>query len=170
MGLRTLGFLLTMIAVIQRVDNCTVTVNDHCCGQIKCGLLVLLGIVADDEPEDLNYIVKKTAGLRIFPDAAGLMNLDLQQYGGELLLVSQFTLCADTRKGNRPSFSKAAPPEKGLEYYQKAIQQFLALGIKIQTGEFGAHMLINFVNNGPVTIILNSADRHKAQNKPVALG
>lgn len=150
-----------MISVIQRVEKCSVKVLGQITGQIDKGLLVLLGVEAGDEPEDLAYIVRKTAGLRIFSDEKGLMNLDLQQSGGQLLLVSQFTLCADTRKGNRPSFSKAAPPETGLSYYEKAIKSFQELGITVQTGEFGAHMLVEFINNGPVTIIINSADRHK---------
>ncbi|MCJ8347097.1 D-aminoacyl-tRNA deacylase [bacterium] len=147
-----------MIAVLQRVSKASVMVDAATIGAIDQGFLVLLGVAQDDHQKDLDYIVKKTANMRVFEDENQKMNLNLSQVGGKLLLVSQFTLLASTKKGNRPSFNVAADPEMATEYYQSAIKAFRDLGIEVETGEFGAKMEVSLVNAGPVTILLNSKD------------
>lgn len=145
-----------MRAVVQRVSEAFVEVEGEEVGRISLGLLVLLGIGHGDTVEDALYLARKIVALRIFPDEAGKMNLSLKEVGGEVLLVSQFTLYADTRKGNRPSFVQAAPPDLGKRLYEAAIEAFLQQGVHVETGVYGAHMRVHLVNDGPVTLILDS--------------
>jgi D-tyrosyl-tRNA(Tyr) deacylase len=146
-----------MIAVIQRVSQASLHIDSELHASIQQGFLVLLGIHVDDTPEDVAYLAAKIAGLRIFSDEEGKMNLDLQAINGELLLVSQFTLYAATRKGNRPSFLESAKPEQAIDLYELMINTLSSkIGQKIQTGVFGADMQINLTNDGPVTIIIDS--------------
>ncbi|ETN89687.1 D-tyrosyl-tRNA(Tyr) deacylase [Thermus scotoductus] len=145
-----------MRAVVQRVSEAFVEVEGEEVGRISLGLLVLLGIGHGDTVEDALYLARKIVALRIFPDEAGKMNLSLKEVGGEVLLVSQFTLYADTRKGNRPSFVQAAPPDLGKRLYEVAIEAFLQQGVHVETGVYGAHMRVHLVNDGPVTLILDS--------------
>ncbi|MFM1913888.1 MAG: hypothetical protein RIR51_1740 [Bacteroidota bacterium] len=148
-----------MIALIQRVSEASLSINSQVYSSIGKGFLVLLGIHESDTEKDVVYLSKKISGLRIFSDEAGKMNLSLQQVEGEILLVSQFTLFAETKKGNRPSFIEAAKPEIAIPLYEKMIQSLQEnFQNKIQTGKFGADMQINLVNDGPVTIIINSKD------------
>ena len=143
-----------MIAVIQRVSESSVTIDGKVKSKIGVGLLVLLGIEEADGKEDLDWLAKKVVNLRIFPDEQEVMNKSLLDVGGELLLVSQFTLHASTKKGNRPSYIKAARPEIALPLYEQAIVVFEAeLGKSIGTGTFGADMKVSLINDGPVTII-----------------
>ncbi len=150
-----------MRAVVQRVAGAFVEVGGEEVGRIGLGLLVLLGVGQKDTREDALYLARKIAQLRIFPDEEGKMNLSLKEVGGEVLLVSQFTLYADTRKGNRPSFLQAAPPDLGRRLYEAALEAFLAQGVHVETGVYGAHMRVHLVNDGPVTLILDSEDRLK---------
>ena len=146
-----------MIAVIQRVSQASLHIDSALHASIQKGFLVLLGIHVDDTPEDVAYLAGKIAGLRIFSDEEGKMNLDLQAINGELLLVSQFTLYAATRKGNRPSFLESAKPEQAIDLYELMINTLSSkIGQKIQTGVFGADMQINLTNDAPVTIIIDS--------------
>jgi D-aminoacyl-tRNA deacylase len=147
-----------MIAVIQRVTQASVSIDGQVHGQIGRGLLVLLGIAQDDTAEDVAYLSRKIAAMRIFSDPNGKMNLDLAAVSGNVLLVSQFTLLADTRKGNRPSFTEAARPDIAVPLYELMIESLsAALGQPIQTGRFGADMQVELVNDGPVTIVIQSA-------------
>ena len=139
--------------------SASVTVAGENFSDIGAGLLILLGVDQEDMENDIDYLVKKTAGLRIFNDKDENMNLSIQDVGGEVLVVSQFTLCADTRKGRRPSFIHAAPPEMAENMYQKFCEKLGAEGIPVQTGKFGAMMDVELVNDGPVTIILDSRDK-----------
>lgn len=149
-----------MRAVIQRVSEASVTIGENISGAIGSGLLVLLGIEDADGEEDIRWLSSKITGLRIFNDDAGVMNNDLKQIEGELLLVSQFTLYASTRKGNRPSYIKAARPEVAIPLYEKMILRLEAdLGKKIHTGVFGADMKVRLLNDGPVTILIDSRQR-----------
>jgi len=143
-----------MKLIIQRVKEAKVTINKKIVGQIGKGFLVLLGIAQDDTEEKLDLLVKKLASLRIMADKDGKMNLGLKDVGGEVLVVSQFTLLADCKKGNRPSFIKAADPKKGEKYYNLFIEKLKAQGLKVQSGIFGAMMDVSLTNAGPVTIIL----------------
>ena len=145
-----------MRAVVQRVDKADVTVDGQVTGSVKKGLLVLLGVADGDTEKDLQYMVDKVTGLRIFEDDADKMNLSVKDVGGELLVVSQFTLCGDARKGKRPSFDKAAKPDLANAYYEKFVEMCRARGLHVETGVFRAHMLVGLVNNGPVTILLDS--------------
>ena len=149
-----------MLAVIQRVTQASVTIENQVKGQIDLGFLVLLGITHSDTRDDLEWLSKKIVGMRIFGDQDGKMNLDLQTVGGTILLISQFTLHASTKKGNRPSFIDAARPEVAIPLYEQMIAQLSAdLGKPIQTGEFGADMKVSLLNDGPVTIIIDSKNR-----------
>ncbi len=146
-----------MRAVIQRVSEASVTIEGTVKGTIGKGLLILLGIEDADTPEDVLWLSKKMIQMRIFGDEAGLMNLSVQDIDGGILLISQFTLHAATRKGNRPSFIRAARPEKAIPLYEKMISQLETdLGKTIATGAFGADMKVALVNDGPVTIIVDS--------------
>ncbi len=149
-----------MIAVIQRVSQASVTIDNQIKGQIETGFLVLLGITHSDTRDDVEWLSKKIVGMRIFSDNEGKMNLDLTAVGGNILLISQFTLHASTKKGNRPSFIEAARPEVGIPLYETMIAQLSTdLGQPIQTGEFGADMKVSLLNDGPVTILIDSKNR-----------
>jgi D-tyrosyl-tRNA(Tyr) deacylase len=149
-----------MIAVIQRVLESAVTIEGKIKSNIGVGLLVLLGIEEADGKEDLEWLTKKIVNLRIFPDEQGVMNKSLLEVGGELLLVSQFTLHASTKKGNRPSYIKAARPEIALPLYEQAIEAFeLELGKSIGTGTFGADMKVSLINDGPVTLLMDTKNK-----------
>ena len=145
-----------MRAVVQRVSSSKVTVDGNVTGEIKKGLLVLLGVTHEDTSKDVDYIIDKVLNLRIFEDENEKMNLSLKDIGGELLVVSQFTLYGDCRKGRRPGFSDAARPEVAIPLYEEFIEKARNQDIKVGTGEFGAHMMVNIVNNGPTTILLDS--------------
>lgn len=145
-----------MRAVIQRVTSSFVKVEDRIEGKINKGLVVLLGISEADTAKDIDYMVDKITNLRIFEDSEGKMNLSLFDIEGELLVVSQFTLYGDCRKGRRPSFVKAARPDKAEEYYNIFVKKCLDLGINTQTGVFQANMTVSIENDGPVTIIIDS--------------
>jgi len=150
-----------MIAVIQRVSEASVTIEGQIKGQIAQGFMILLGITHDDTDEDITWLSKKIIGMRIFSDADGKMNQDLSMVEGNILLISQFTLHASTKKGNRPSFMDAARPEVAIPLYQKMIKQLgFDLGKPIQTGEFGADMKVALVNDGPVTIVIDTKNRN----------
>ena len=146
-----------MIAVIQRVTQAAITVDGKEIARIENGLVVLLGVMADDRQDDVNYLATKILNFRIFNDADGKMNLAIKNIGGEILVVSQFTLCADWLKGRRPSFVKAAPPEHGEKLYRQFVTNLENEGISVRTGQFGAMMDVALVNNGPVTFVLDSA-------------
>ena len=145
-----------MRAVIQRVTSAKVTVDDRQTGAIGEGLLVLLGVHKDDEQGDIFWLADKVINLRIFDDEDGKMNHSLADTGGSMLIVSQFTLLADCRKGRRPSWSEAAPPDKARQLYEEFIQAVADSGITTATGEFQAMMEVSLVNSGPVTILLDS--------------
>ena len=146
-----------MRAVIQRVSSASVTIGDTVKSAIGQGLLVLLGVGHEDGQEDLDYLVKKVAALRIFDDEEGVMNRSVVDIGGEALVVSQFTLMASTKKGNRPSYIRAAGHEVAVPLYEAFCEALsLAIGRPVGTGEFGAEMHVSLVNDGPVTIIIDS--------------
>jgi D-tyrosyl-tRNA(Tyr) deacylase len=145
-----------MRAVIQRVKSAQVIVNEKIIGSIGFGLLVLLGISREDNCDDADYLVEKTINLRIFDDQDGKMNRSLLDVGGEMLIVSQFTLSADCRKGRRPSFTAAAEPAEAKKLYQYFIERVKEKGITVATGEFQALMEVGLINNGPVTILMDS--------------
>lgn len=145
-----------MRAVVQRVSSASVTVDGEVTGEIEKGFLLLLGVEKEDTEDDLQYILRKVIGLRVFEDAEGLMNLDLEQVGGALLVVSQFTLSGDCRKGRRPSFIGAAGPDKGREYYERFVELARKEGVQVETGIFQAQMDVKLVNDGPVTLLLES--------------
>jgi D-tyrosyl-tRNA(Tyr) deacylase len=146
-------------AVIQRVLSASVSVDGKEVGSINRGLLILLGVAQEDTSTDLEYLIKKTVGLRIFKDEHANMNLSIEDVGGEALVVSQFTLCADINKGRRPSFINAAPPEMADNMYQQYCKKLRKENISVQTGCFGAMMEVSLINDGPVTIVLDSRDR-----------
>lgn len=149
-----------MRAVIQRVTQASCTVDGNITGEINAGFLVLIGIEDADTDEDLQWLAQKIVGMRVFGDENGLMNKALADVDGEILLISQFTLFAQTKKGNRPSFIRAARPDKAIPMYEKMISvlEFLS-GKKTQTGIFGADMKISLLNDGPVTIIMDTKDK-----------
>jgi D-tyrosyl-tRNA(Tyr) deacylase len=146
-----------MRAVVQRVSRAQVTVNGEIAGEIGEGLLVLLGVGRDDTKADATYLAEKIAGLRVFEDAEGKMNRSVQDVGGSVLVVSQFTLYGDVRRGKRPSFDAAAPPEKAQLLYELFIAQIRAADLRCETGRFQEMMQVELVNEGPVTILLDSA-------------
>jgi len=148
-----------MRLVIQRVTEASVTVNGDVIGAIGKGLLVLVGIAKADTLDDSDYLLDKLMGLRIFPDENGKMNRSIQEANASLLLVSQFTLYADCRKGRRPSFDLAAPPEQALGLYNHFVESAKKHSVPVETGAFQAKMQVHLVNDGPVTILLDSADR-----------
>lgn len=147
-----------MRAVLQRVSQASVTVDEVVIGEVGAGLMVLLGAAEGDTQADLDYILDKTLNLRIFADEQGKMNLSVIDTGGAMLVVSQFTLLAQTRKGRRPSFIKALAPDQAEALYEQFIARVRAAGLQVATGRFGAHMDVALVNSGPVTIILDSRD------------
>jgi D-tyrosyl-tRNA(Tyr) deacylase len=146
-----------MRAVVQRVSRARVTVDNTVTGEIGLGLLVLLGVGAGDTHAQADYLAEKTIGLRIFEDEAGKMNLSVADVGGALLVVSQFTLYGDARKGKRPSFDAAAPPQSARELYEYFVDKARATGLRCETGHFQETMQVELVNEGPVTILLDSA-------------
>ena len=145
-----------MRAVVQRVSSSRVTVDERVTGEVKKGLLVLLGVTHDDTSKDVDYMVDKVTNLRIFEDENDKMNLSLKDIEGEVMEVSQFTLYGDARKGRRPSFSDAARPDVANPLYEEFVEKLRAQGITVGTGEFGAHMMVELTNDGPVTILLES--------------
>ncbi len=145
-----------MRACIQRVTRAQVSVDERVIGNIGEGLVVLLGVARQDSQADVDYMVNKITQLRIFPDDDGKMNRSLLDAGGQMLVVSQFTLLGDTRKGRRPSFIAAADPAEGNAWYEQFVQQVRALGVDVATGKFQAHMLVELVNDGPVTLLVDS--------------
>ncbi len=145
-----------MRAVVQRVSRAQVSVAGECVGSIQSGCVVLLGVQKGDESKDADYIAQKIAGLRIFDDSAGQMNIGLLELGYEVLLVSQFTLLGDVRRGKRPSFTDAAPPDEADRLYNYCRDQLTQLGLRVATGRFRADMQVELVNDGPVTILIDS--------------
>ena len=148
-----------MRLVIQRVREASVTVNNGTTGSIRTGLLVFLGISRTDTIEDARYLTEKLLGLRIFPDEDGKMNRNVQEAGGSLLIVSQFTLYGDCRKGRRPSFDQAAPPDQAQDLYNYFVESAKRGPVPVETGVFQAMMQVHLVNDGPVTILIDSAER-----------
>lgn len=147
-----------MRIVIQRVSRAAVRVNDVLHGEIGQGLLILVGVGTEDTSQDAQYLAEKTANLRIFPDKAANMNLSLLDTGGEALVVSQFTLYGDCRRGRRPSWHLAAPPEMGEQLYEEYCRYLAEQGIHVETGVFGAMMAVEIHNDGPVTLVLDSKE------------
>ncbi len=149
-----------MIAVIQRVSESSVKIDGKIKSQIGTGLMILVGIEEADNQEDIEWLSKKIVNLRIFPDENGVMNRSVLEVGGEILLISQFTLHASTKKGNRPSYIKAAKPDIAIPMYEKMIQALESeLGKSIGTGEFGADMKVSLINDGPVTIVMDTKNK-----------
>ena len=148
-----------MRGVLQRVAHASVTVEEKVIGKIQRGFLLLVGVTHDDAMEDMEYLVRKIVQMRIFEDEEGKLNRSIQDIGGEILSVSQFTLYADTKKGNRPSFSKAAPGDVALEMFEQFNGLLRDTGIPVETGQFGADMKVELLNDGPVTILLDSKTR-----------
>ncbi len=147
-----------MKALLQRVTQASVTVSGEIIGKIGTGLVVLIGVAKGDTIQDVQYLAQKTVGLRIFSDNEGKFNLSALDIHGELLIISQFTLLADTRKGRRPSFTDAAPSNQAEELFSKFVDEVRISGLKVETGRFQAHMLVEILNDGPVTIMLDSKD------------
>ena len=145
-----------MRAVVQRVSRAKVTVSGEVAGEIGLGLMVLLGVADDDKQEDAGYLAEKLVGLRIFPDEEGKMNRSLAEAGGAMLVVSQFTLYGDCRKGRRPSFIKAARPDQAVALYKAFVAEVRGRGITVATGRFQEHMDVELVNDGPVTLLIDS--------------
>ena len=148
-----------MKALVQRVSEASVTVDDELVGQIRSGFVVLIGVSKHDSGDDADYIVNKVAHLRVFADDEGKFNRSAMDVGAELLLVSQFTLHANTRKGRRPSFIEAAPPEVAESLFNETVSKFRETGLRVETGKFQAHMMVGLINDGPVTIMIDSAEK-----------
>ena len=148
-----------MRAVIQRVSEASVTIDEQVVGKIGRGFMILLGIHEEDTQEDADYLIRKIPLLRVFEDAGGKMNQSLQDVGGSVLSVSQFTLYADTKKGNRPSYVKAARPETAIPLYEYFNEGLRKAGLVVETGEFGGDMDVALVNDGPVTILFDTKDK-----------
>ena len=146
-----------MRSVVQRVSSSSVSVDGGIIGKIDKGLMVLLGVTHDDTSKDVDYMIDKILNLRIFEDEDDKMNLSLKDVGGELLVVSQFTLYGDCRKGRRPSFTNAARPDQADKLYEEFVAKAKAQGLNVGTGQFGAHMMVDLTNDGPVTILLDSS-------------
>jgi D-tyrosyl-tRNA(Tyr) deacylase len=145
-----------MRAVVQRVKESSVTIEEKVVAEIGSGLLVLLGINREDNEKDASYIAEKISHLRIFEDSLGKMNRSLCDIGGEMLIVSQFTLYGDCRKGRRPSFIAAAPPNQAEKLYRSFVTEVKGMGVPVQTGRFGAMMAVSLINDGPVTLIIDT--------------
>lgn len=150
-----------MRALVQRVSQASVTIDGETVGRIGAGLVVLLGISRTDTEDDAHYLVGKTVNLRVFPDDEGRFNLSASDVGGGLLVISQFTLYAETRKGRRPSFTDAATPEQAEPLFDKTLELFRESGLEVETGRFKARMDVSLNNDGPVTIMIDSADRER---------
>lgn len=148
-----------MKALLQRVTGASVSVDGKETGRIGPGLVVFVGVAAGDGQRDIDYLVRKTLELRIFSDESGRFNLSVNDTGGELLVVSQFTLLADTRRGRRPGFTDAAPPDEAAALFERFLGQARASGLKVETGVFQQHMLVEINNDGPVTVMLDSRDK-----------
>ena len=148
-----------MRALVQRVSEASVSVDGEVLGRIGPGLVVLVGVARDDEDRRIEYIVSKTVNLRIFEDDQGRFNLSALDVGADLLVISQFTLYADTRRGRRPGFTEAAPPDTASDVFEATLNRFRESGLRVETGRFQAHMRVEIHNDGPVTIMLDSADR-----------
>ena len=147
-----------MIAVIQRCSRANVKIGQNIVGQIGNGLVILLGVKKDDNEEDADFLVRKVSGLRIYNDSNEKMNLSVKDVDGSALVISQFTLCGDTKKGRRPSFIYAAAPKEGQRLYEYFISSLLKEGMPVESGEFGSMMDVELVNEGPATFILNSKE------------
>lgn len=150
-----------MRLVVQRVSEASVTVGGVTAGSIRCGLVILAGVAKTDSELEVDYLADKVLGLRVFPDSAGRMNLNVVDAGGSLLVVSQFTLYGDCRKGRRPSFDDAAAPERAQALYNCFVEKLRLGPVPVETGVFQAMMEVHLVNQGPVTILLDTADRNK---------
>lgn len=150
-----------MRAVVQRVSSASVSIDGEEVSRIGAGLVVLAAVGRDDTDADADYIVEKTVHLRVFPDAEGRFDRSVLDVGGSLLVVSQFTLYGDVRRGRRPSFTEAAPPAEAEERFAALVERFRATGVPVETGQFQAMMDVALVNDGPVTLILDSSDRHR---------
>ncbi len=150
-----------MRAVVQRVSSASVSIDGEEVSRIGAGLVVLAAVGRDDTDADADYIVEKTVHLRVFPDAEGRFDRSVLDVGGSLLVVSQFTLYGDVRRGRRPSFTEAAPPAEAEERFAALVERFRATGVPVETGQFQAMMDVALVNDGPVTLILDSPDRHR---------
>lgn len=149
-----------MRVVVQRVKNASVTVENKTISSISSGLMVLVGIEDADEQEDAQWLAGKIAKMRLFEDGNGVMNIDVKESGGEIIVVSQFTLHASTKKGNRPSYIKAARPEKAIPLYEYFVEEMKKQSeVNVLTGKFGAHMYLQFTNDGPVTIMIDSKNK-----------
>jgi len=145
-----------MIGLVQRVERCSVSVDGELVSSIGAGLLILLGVHRNDTEKDLRLLARKCTGLRIFPDSEGKMNRSITDIGGGILVISQFTLFGDVRRGLRPYFGEAAEPEKGNDFYERFIRLLAAEGVPVKAGIFGAHMLVDILNDGPVTVSLDT--------------
>lgn len=145
-----------MRAVVQRSQAASVSVDGQVVGAIEFGFVVLVGVEVGDTSADVSYLANKLLGLRIFNDDQGKMNRDIIQVGGQMLLISQFTLCGDARQGRRPSFIAAAPPDLGRQWFDRLVTTVAGQGVAVATGEFGADMQVQLLNDGPVTILLDS--------------
>ena len=150
-----------MKALVQRVSHASVTVDEETVGEIGPGFVVLVGVSRDDTEQDADYVVNKVVNLRVFADEEGKFNLSAMDVGADLLLISQFTLHADTRKGRRPSFVQAAPPDMAASLFDVAVQKFRDTGLRVETGVFQAYMMVSLTNDGPVTIMIDSADKER---------
>ena len=150
-----------MRAVVQRVSSASVSIDGEVVSRIGTGLVVLVAVGRDDTDADADYIVEKTVHLRVFPDAEGRFDRSVEDVGGSLLVVSQFTLYGDVRRGRRPSFTEAAPPAEAEERFAELVERFRATAVPVETGQFQAMMDVALVNDGPVTLILDSSDRHR---------
>ena len=150
-----------MRALVQRVTQASVEIDGETVGAIDDGLVVLVGIHEDDDEEDAAYVVNKTVNLRIFGDDAGRFDRSALDTGAEFLVISQFTLYGDTRRGRRPSFSHAMPPEPATALFDRTLRLFEQTGLNVETGQFQAHMIVSIKNDGPVTIMIDSADRQR---------
>ena len=148
-----------MRVIVQRTKQASVSIEESVVGEITHGFVLLVGIEEEDQQDDIEYLVRKISKMRIFEDTQGKMNLSIEDVGGEILSISQFTLHADTKKGNRPSFIKAAKPDTAIPIYDAFNAQLRATGLTVQTGTFGADMQVSLVNDGPVTIIIDSKQR-----------
>ena len=153
-----------MRALVQRVKEASVEVDATVVGSIGTGLLILLGVSSEDDESDVEYLVPKIANLRIFSDGSNRVNLSVADAGGDVLVVSQFTLYADTRRGRRPDFTRAAPPDLAERLYEHTVSLLRETGLTVATGRFQAYMQVRSQNDGPVTIMLDSADRHRSRH------